>query len=309
MSNLEELQMESKRTVIDTVDENNQPIKLAVVRPNNKVNQEANMGYNLRMAELIRNGSKNGSNRLLLRAELEDYLAEMGIWTMKDQLEVEKLALEIRANELLLKRGGIKISEGRAMALQMAEKRQLILEKHAKRLQFDSATIESHAENFRFEYLLVKCLVLADTGKQFLKDHDEYIEKQDTEAVMEGARILANMIYGIEDNVQKKMFEMKWLKDAGMINDEGRYIKSDGTIIDRDGRLIDKNGRYINKDGQLIDTFGRFVDEHGNLLVDESKPFIDDETGKAVIIGEIGKKSKTKKIASKRKRKKKVATK
>jgi len=301
--------MKSKRTVIDTVDENSQPIKLAVVRPNNRTNQEANMGYNLRMAELIRSGSKSGSKRLLLRAELEEYLAEMGIWTMKDQLEVEKLALEIRANELLLKQGGMKVSEGRAMALQMAEKRQLILERHATRLQFDSATIESQAENFRFEYLLVKCLVLADTGKPFLKNHDEYIEKQDTEAVMEGARVLANMIYHLEDNVQKNMFEMKWLKDAGMINDKGRYVKPDGTIVDRDGRLIDEHGRYINKDCQLIDTFGRFVDEQGNLLVDESKPFIDDETGETVIIGEIGKKNKTKKTSPKRKRKKKATTK
>lgn len=305
--------MENKRKLVNTTDVDGQPIKLAVLHPTNKINQDANMGYNLRMADLIRSGSKPGAQRLLLRAELEEYLSTMGIWTIQDQLEVEKLALEIRAHELFLKSGGIKISEGRALALQMAEKRQMILEKHAKRLQFDSTTIESQAENFRFEYLVVKCVVFADTGKPFLKSHDEYVERQDQIAVMECVKILANMIYGIEDNVSLNMFEMTWLKDAGMINDNGRYTKSDGTIVDRDGRLIDEKGRYINREGKFIDTFGRRVDENGNLWVDDSKPFIDDTTGEMVVIGDIGAypkvKGKAKKIYSKKGIKKKIASK
>lgn len=277
------------------------------------------MAYNLRMAELMRRGSQNPSQRLMLRAELEEYLAKMGVWTLRDQAEVEKLALEIRAHELMLKKGGIKVSEGRALALEMAEKRQLILEKHQKRLQFDSATIESQAENFRFEFLLVKCLVSADTGKPFLRNHDEYIERQDERAIVDCAGALANMVYGVDDSVQKNMFEMKWLKDAGMINDDGRYTRPDGTIVDRNGRLINEDGRYIDREGNLIDTFGRPVDEHGNLLVDDSKPFIDDETGETVVIGDIGTTTKTKPSAKKKqasakkgtgkKKKKKITTK
>lgn len=280
--------MSNKRIVIDTVDINDKPFKLAIIRPTNRINQEANMSYNLKMASLIRSGSQNSSNRLLLRAELEEYLSKMGIWTLQDSLETEKLALEIRAHELMLKKGGIKLSEGRALALQMAEKRQLIMERHAKRQQFDSATIESQAENFRFEFLLVKCLVFIDTGNSFLKNHNEYVERQDEIAIMEGAKVLANIIYGLDTNVYNNMFEMKWLKDAGMIDDNGRYIRPDGTMTDRNGHLVNRDGRYINSEGQMVDTFGRPVDEHGNLLVDVSKPFIDDETGKDVIIGDIG---------------------
>lgn len=311
--------MDSKRTVIDTVDIEGKPLKLAVLRPTNKISQEANMAYNLKMAELMRRGSQNPAQRLLLRAELEEYLAKMGVWTLQDQVEVEKLALEIRAHELMLKKGGIKISEGRTLALEMAEKRQLILEKHHKRLQFDSATIESQAENFRFEFLLVKCLVFADTGKPFLRNHDEYIDRQDEQAIMDCAREMANMVYGVNDSVIKNMFEMKWLKDAGMINDDGRYTRPDGTIIDRDGRLINADGRYIDKEGRLIDTFGRPVDENGNLLVDDSKPFIDDNTGETIVIGDIGRsteakpKVRTKKASTQKgtgkKKKKKITTK
>lgn len=299
--------MDTKRIVIDTVNVENEPLQLAVTRPTNKINQEANMAYNLRVAELIRKGSQNNLQRLLLRAELDEHLAKMGVWTLQDAIEVENLALEIRAHELMLKKGGIKVSEGRALALQMAERRQLIMEKYAKRQQFDSATVESQAENFRFEYLMVKCLVFADTGLPFIKNHGEYVDRQDETAIINGAKILANMIYGLEINMHKNMFEMQWLKDAGMIDDNGRYIRPDGTLTDRDGRLVDQDGRYLNKEGQMVDTFGRLVDEHGNLLVDISKPFIDDETGKAVVIGNIGikKKTKIKKKPQKTTRKKK----
>jgi hypothetical protein len=259
--------MDSKRTIVDTFDTEDNPLKLAVLRPTNRIAQEANMAYNLKMADLIRKGSQPGAQRLLLRAELEEYLGKMGIWTIQDRLEVESLVLEIRAHELMLKKGGLKLSEGKALALDMAEKRRLIMEKHAKRQQFDSATVESQAENFRFEFLMVKCTVFADTGKQFFTNHTDYI-------------------------------------------DHRRYISRAGKLTDRDGRLVDQQGRYINGDGQMVDTFGRPVDEHGNLLVDVSEPFIDDETGEKVVIGNIGvkiqgnNKTKTKakkKIAPKKK--------
>jgi hypothetical protein len=306
--------MENKRVVVDTFDVDDKPLKLVVMRPTNKINQEANMVYNLRMSELIRKGSESNTSRLLLRAELEDHLNKMGVWTVKDTLEVEKLALEIRAHELMLKKGGIKISEGRSIAIDMAAKRQSIMEKYAKRQQFDSTTIESQAENSRFEFLLVKCLIHQDTSIPFLKNHNEYTERQDETAVIDGAKVLANMIYGLETNMHNTMFEMKWLKDAKMIDDEGRYISPDGTFTDRSGRLVNKDGRYVNEDGQMVDTFGRLCDEHGNLLVDVSQPFIDDETGESVIVGEIGAKTqadkkKAKKTATPKKRKKKTAVK
>jgi len=310
--------MENKRIVVDTFSADDKPLKLVIMRPTNRINQEANMVYNLRMAELIRKGSENDANRLLLRAELEDHLAKMGVWTVRDTIEVESLALEIRAHELMLKKGGIKVSKGRSIAIDMAGKRQLIMEKYAKRQQFDSATIESQAENSRFEFLLVKCLIYQDTSTPFLKNHSEYIERQDETAVIDGAKVLANMVYGLETNMHKSMFEMQWLKDAKMIDDEGRYVDPDGTFTDRKGRLVNKDGRYVNDEGQMVDTFGRLCDERGDLLVDVSKPFIDDETGESVIIGDIGVKtkadkktvkSKVKKTATPKKRKKRTAVK
>lgn len=301
--------MDIKRQAVETVDTDGNALKLAVIRPTNVISTEGNMAYNLRVATLLRAGAKDPTKRLLLRAELEEFLSTAGMWTLKDAVEVERLALEIRAHELMLKKGGIKVSAGRILALQMAEKRQIILEKYARRQQFDSATVESQAENFRFEFLMVKCLVIADTGAQFLKNHDEYVNRQDEKAVVDGAKVLANMVYGIETNMHKSMFEMQWLKDAKMIDSDGRYITKDGTKTDRDGRLVNEDGRYINDDGQMVDTFGRYIDEKGNLLVDVSEPFIDDDSGDPVVIGNIGVETSKKKTTKTKTKCKKVAKK
>lgn len=306
--------MESKRIDVDTFDVDGKPLSLVVVRPGNRVCQEANMAYNLQMANLIRQGSQNSGNRLLLRDELEEYLQKTGVWTLKDAFYVEKLAIEIRAYELILKKGGMTDLEGRKVALQMAEKRQLIMEKHAKRQQFDSATVESQAENYRFEFLLVQCLVVKETSAKFLKNHSDYVDRQDEIAVVDGAKVLANMVYGLETNMHKSMFELRWLKEANMINDDGQFINRAGKLTDREGLLVNQDGRYINDAGVMVDTFGQEVDEVGNLLVDSSLPFTNSETGEDMVICGIGEKPQTEKKKAKpkpkiKRKKKKTAKK
>jgi len=279
--------MADNKVLVSTLDKDGKPITLIVLRPTNKMMQDANMVYNLKVSELVRMGAQNGQHRLLMRAELEDYLTRMGIWTLNDQMEIEQLSVKLKASELTLKRGGIKLSEGKALALQMAACRREIMQKYAKRQQFDSATIESQAENARFESLLIKCLV-TENNHQFLKSHADYVDRQDEVAVVDGAKALAGLVYGLESDLHAKMFELQWMKDAGVINDEGRYVNKDNEYTDLSGRLMDKDGNYIDKDGNKVDIFGRKIDESGNLIVNESKPFIDDETGREVVVGSIG---------------------
>jgi len=223
----------------------------------------------------------------MLRAELEDYLQKSGLWTSQDVLAVEKLAIEVRANELMLKKGGIKKSEARQLAIEMAEKRTEIFNLYAKRQQLDSSTIESHAENFRFETMAIRCILDANTGRPYVRNHDEYLERSGEEAVIAAVKVLANIVYKLEDNVRMHMFEMQWLKDAGYIDDSGRYV-SNGKFVDRNGKPVDENGKYINEEGRMIDASGRLIDENGQLLIDSSRPFIDDETGQEVVICGIG---------------------
>jgi len=303
--------MDGNRKTFDTIDKDGKPIKLAIIKPTNRLNQDANLAYNLKVSVLIRKGAESPDQRLLLRAELENYLSKTGIWTMRDNLKVEALSLEIRAAELQLKKGGMKISEARQLAIEMSEKRRAILDLHEKRQQFDSATVEAQAENFRFEFLLTKCLVNAETGAQYLRGHDDYINRQTEEAVVAGAKELANIVYNVEENIQISMFEMRWLKEAGLIDDEGRFVNNKGEFVDKNGRSVNEDGVYLDQRGQMVDAHGRAIDEKGNLLIEMAKPFIDDETGESVVVAGIGeisiaKRKKTKKTTTRKRVKKKV---
>jgi len=114
--------METNRTVVDTHDNEGKPLKLVVLQPTNKIAQDANMAYNIKRANLIREGGENGE-RLLLRSEVDEYLEKSGIWTAKDALRIEQLGMKIRACELILRKGGIKISDARKVAIQMGDMR------------------------------------------------------------------------------------------------------------------------------------------------------------------------------------------
>jgi len=110
--------MTSKDIVVDTVDVNGKPLKLKLQHITNKIAQMANNVYNVKVSQLIKEGSDTGE-RLMLRSEMEEHLKKSGIWTDQDSAEVEKISIEIRSRELLLSKGGLKIHVARDIAIQM----------------------------------------------------------------------------------------------------------------------------------------------------------------------------------------------
>jgi len=272
--------MENIKECLVTKDIDGKDVEICVIYPKNKIIQEANLVYNLKMASLIRQGS--GTNeRLLLRAEAEDYLIKNGLWSNEDKIKMEELGLRVRACELMLRKGGLKLSEGRQLAIEMSELRNQMLQLYTKRQQLDSTTIESASENHRFNFLASKCILNKQTEKPYYKDFNDYLDKSSEFVAIEGAKKLAKMLYGLEENIKSTLFEIQWLKKAGFVDDMGRYIDKQGKLTDKDGRHINENGRYINEEGNLIDKSGNLVDTKGDFTV-ESKPFIDDETGNPV---------------------------
>lgn len=272
--------MEDVKECLTIKKEDGADVEICVVSPAHKMIQDANLVYNMKVASCIRDGQ--GSNeRLLLRAEVEDYLTKTNVWSIADKLKMEELGMSVRACELMLRKGGLKVSEGRQIAIEMNELRSQMLQLYAKRQQLDSATIESAAENHRFNFLASKCILSKLTEKPYYKDFNDYLNRSHEIVAMEGAKKLAKMLYGLEESIKSSLFEIKWLKRAGFINEEGKYTDRDGKLTDKDGRHINENGRYINETGDLIDKSGNLVDTKGDFVI-ESKPFIDDETGNPV---------------------------
>lgn len=272
--------METTKDFLMAKNENGEDVEIYVISPTHKIVQDANLVYNMKMASCIREG-KDSNERLLLRAEVEDYLIKNNIWSKEDRLRMESLGLRIRAIELVLQRGGIKLSEGRYLAIEMNELRNQTLQLYTKRQQLDSITIESVAENHRFNFIASKCIFYKSTDKTCYGDFSDFLTRSHEDIAIEGSKKLAKILYGLDDNITSNLFEIKWLKKAGFINADGKYINKEGKLTDKDGRPINENGRYVNEEGNLIDKSGNLVDTKGDFVV-ENKPFIDDETGNPV---------------------------
>jgi hypothetical protein len=270
-----------KRELVNGLDVKGEEIELAVIRPTQKILDAAQLRYNLKVASLIREGN-NGGERLLLKSELEDHLDRLGLWTQRDRMKYTRIHEQLQGYDRALKEGGIKLSEARMMAIKMSELRTELMVMHAKRSQLDNTTIEATADNHRFNFLVTQCVLDAQTGLPYMLDLDVWAEKCEEPVVREASAKLAEMLYGIDPNFVDNLPENQWLRKYGFVNADGRLTDRQGRLVDRDGKLVNEKGQWIDDQGNPINANGERTDDDGNVLI-EAKPFIDDETGQAIV--------------------------
>lgn len=290
------MQTKSNSTIVNTVDESGKKLKLKLKALGHKVLQDAQMVYNVQLTALIKKSSTEGSE-LLSRQQLEQYLDNIGIWTEDDGRQFVKLQLDLRALELRLKSGGIKVSEARKIALDMKTKRAIMLVLYNRRSQFDGITMESISENKKFQFILTKCLVTFDDNMPFFLNTNDYEARQSEQAALDSATALANRMYGYDDATEGDLVENKWLKQFEFADDKGRLIDDTGRLVDVNGHLINEDGRLVDDNGDFVDNQGQQVDENGEFVV-VTKPFLDDVTGNPIGIKTV-KANKRKKVKRK----------
>jgi hypothetical protein len=244
--------------------------ELAVREPNFKENQEAQKIYNKAFRDAIDNGA-------YLRECMEKILREQGIWNNEDDIQSEKYRKTIIELEDKLRAGGIKKSEAKTIALDLADARNGLLQLKSKFNSLESMTAQSQADNKRFMYLVSVCLVYNDTGKPYFKDVDSFVNRLDAddEVADKGIKNLIALMYGHNSDYESQREENKFLKEYGFVNDKYQLIDSKGRLVDREGRLINENGRFIDENGKFVDRDGNPVTEDGKHVV-EFKPFLDD---------------------------------
>lgn len=274
--------MGQKRTVVETVDPDGQPLVLAVLKPSNHVIRGGQRRYNLKLAALVRRAGE-GQEELLSRHQLDSYLSRIGVWTSADQVLFQQTGRRIRDLEREIRQGGIKLSDARAKALKMRELRDSLAAIYAKRQAYESVTMEQEAENDRFKYLMTQCVVHDDTSEPFFKNDGEYERLDGEECVAEAAKALAADIYGYDFRTQGDTFECSWLREHKFMNEGGALLNIDGQLVDYAGRRINDQGHYIDDDGRLVDIEGRRVDEDDNIVADDPQPYLDDTTGEPIV--------------------------
>lgn len=258
--------MNSQTIETETVD--GKKMTIVVVRP---VADEISKSQ-LHSARVVAEAIKSGA---IARSKLNIYMREQGLWDDEKQKRVEALNALINDGELALRKGGIKKSEARKIALELRAyrmERNLML---FTRTQLDEYTVEGLAENAKFDYLVAAC-TKNEEGDRVFEDLSAYKNKQDEPYAAAAAGALSSIIYGTDPDWEKKLPENQFLINQKFVDDKLRLINKDGKLVDSEGRLVDDNGRYINPEGQYVNRDGERVDAEGDVLV-ETSPFLEDE--------------------------------
>ena len=86
----------------------------------------------------------------LLREQLEGELRKRKLWNDDREQLYQTLRKEVVDGEFKLKKGGIKLSQAKQIALEMADKRAEMVELLSSRTDLDSNTCEGKADSSRF---------------------------------------------------------------------------------------------------------------------------------------------------------------
>jgi hypothetical protein len=231
--------------------------------------REAQKVYNQAFSDAVKSGC-------IVRARLDDLLREQGLWDETKQMKFNTLQQELLDSEKILAKGGINLKSAKETAIKMKSVREELRELISVRTNLDNHTAEGQADNARFNYLIASSLVYSSNKEKYFKSYEEYLTRASEPVAIKAAQVLANMLYGLDNDYEKKLPENKFLIKYKFVDDKLRLVNKEGKLVDVEGRLIDINGRYINDKGEFVDKNGTLVDVNGDYLV-EFKPFTDDE--------------------------------
>jgi|TARA_R110002051_G_scaffold26358_1_gene63504 hypothetical protein len=216
----------------------------------------------------------------MLREQLESELRKRKLWSDGREEEYQGLRQDILDGEYKLKKGGIKLSNAKNVALKMSAARSQMVQLLSSRTDLDSNTCEGKADAARFNYLFAVCLVYDDSGESYFDNGlDDYLLNQDDPVALAGASHFYYLLSGSED-VDSNLPENQFLKRFDFVDEDNRLVDSEGKLIDGDGRHVDKFGNLIrwidDEEFEYVDTEGRTVNDDGDYDVD-FVPFLDDE--------------------------------
>jgi len=272
--------MAKDRTKIESEDVDGKKKTIYIKRPDSAINRQAQLAYNRAFRDALQSGA-------ILRQKLDDILREQDVWNDDKQNQYDDIVKKLNDNERAIDAGGIKLSEAADLAKEMRDKRLEFRDLISERTLIDTNTAEGQADNARFNFLVQVCMV-DQAGKKVFEDVDAYENSEAHPYAIEGARILAEQLYGLDANYDQTLPENKFLKQYKFVDEKLRFIDDDGKLIDEEGKFVNEDGRYVEyeDDGTIrfVDFEGNRVDEDGANEVDFA-PFLDDK-GKPVPVPE-----------------------
>ena len=261
--------MAKNKVKVESKDVDGNLVVVYITRPTREENAKAQMVASKTFKDAVLGGA-------IVRKALDDMLIAQGLWSAEQQAKVDKIDQEIRDKLLKLKKGGIGLSAGRDIAVEVRiarMQRSLLL---SERNVHDDLTAEAISDNAKFDYLVSVC-VKDEEGKPVFESVEDYKEKADANHpyVGEAAAKLAGMLYGLDEDWETNLPENQFLKKFNFVDEDLRLINKEGKFVTKDGKLVDNDFRYINEEGEYVDIDGNRIDKDG-LPVVEFSPFLDD---------------------------------
>jgi hypothetical protein len=226
--------------------------------------REAQKVYNQAFSDAVKSGC-------IVRARLDDLLKEQGLWDDNKQIKFNTIQQEILDCEKSLAKGGISLKSAKDIAVKMKKLREDLRDLISVRTNLDNHTAEGQADNARFNYLIAASLVYSSTKDKYFKNYEDYLARASEPIAVKAAQILANMLYGLDSDYEKKLPENKFLIKYKFVDDRLRLVNKDGRLVDTEGRLIDEFGRFINDKGDYVTDFKPFIDDDGNPILEEQE--------------------------------------
>ena len=265
------------------VDVDGKKVKIVVKRPGNRVSNDAQRRGALVWTQCVREG-------VMTKRELTKYMKERGVWSEGNDEDEKTILDKITSleKELYLgtKAGKIRASKGKEIAVDMRKQRIKLRDLLTERMGLEANTAESLSDNARFDYIVANCTYY-ENGNRVYEDLDDYDQRSDDPVAFHAASALAEMIYVVDSNFERKLPENKFLQKFNYVNDDLSLVNNDGETVDTEGRIINSEGHYLDIEGRRTDKDGHLLDEDGayvpqvTYLDDSGKPIRDKKPAKS----------------------------
>lgn len=237
--------------------------KFKVYEPNLEQQREAMKVRNRTFYDAVNSGA-------FLKVQLNDIMRERGLWNDIKQREYSELERKILDSKDKLDRGGIKLNEARALALNMRNWRDQLVNMRVAESQLANETAEGQADNASFNYLVSSCVVYNDNEQPVFSGLDDYLNNSTGDLAIKAARCLAALTYGVRTDIEKQLPENEFLVEYGFVDDQLRLVNENGQLISDDGRVIDEDGFIVTKEEEKIER-KPFLDDDGNEVAKKTE--------------------------------------